>query len=558
MAFEEVRMNGFVYDDAMYITGNPHVQSGITSESVRWALTTFHSGSWHPLTWLSHLTDCSIFGLDAAGHHLVNLLLHMLNTVLLFYVLARITGSVWPSVFVAAAFALHPLRVESVAWVAERKDVMSGTFFMLTLLAYARYVERRELPKYILVVVGFVLGLLAKPMLVTLPFVLLLFDVWPLKRLERGAAPRRPPADAPTRVSASRLLLEKIPLFAIAAVFSVITFVAQRSQGAMSMTQSGDFSFAVRAQNALLSYVTYIGRTLYPTGLAVFYPHPAESIPAWQAVAAALALAAISGLAIYLARRGHAYALVGWLWYLGTLLPVIGLVQVGGQAMADRYTYLPSIGLGIIVAWGTARLLARQPGMRHVVAVVAAVVVVALIAATRTQVRYWRDSSSLYGRALAVTKDNWLAHYNLGRAEMLEGKIDPSVAHFRETVRLVPENADARNNLGVALTAKGRYDEAIEQLREALRIDPSSARAHNNLGQAFAFAERSDEAVVEFEEAVRLDPAFAKAHYNLCYVFSAQGKMAEALEHCDEALRLNPDYPQAAQLRTLLRSRNRP
>ncbi len=261
---------------------------------------------------------------------------------------------------------------------------------------------------------------------------------------------------------------------------------------------------------------------------------------------------------LYVARRGRRYAVVGWLWFLGTLLPVIGLVQVGAQAMADRYTYLPTIGLGIIVAWGIADLVARQPGLKRVMALVAVAVVLSLVATTRAQVRYWRNSFTLYGRALAVTKDNWLAYYNLARAEMLDGRIDEGIVHFRETVRLVPESADARNNLGVALTAKGRYDEAIVELREALRIDPGSARAHNNLGQALGFSGHLDEGVEHFKEAIHLDPGYAKAHYHLCYALTTQGNMTEALTHCEEALRLSPDYVQAAQLRASILSRSRP
>jgi hypothetical protein len=560
IAFEEVRLNGFVYDDTMYIMGNPHVRSGLTPESVGWALTTFHSGSWHPLTWLSHITDYSMFGLDATGHHLVNLLLHMLNATLLFYGLWRMTRSVWPSAVVAAVFAVHPLRVESVAWVAERKDVLSGTFWLLTMLAYARYVERRRLSAYLVVVLTFVLGLLAKPMLVTLPFVLLLLDVWPLERLRKkpqAASSKKSTTPAPARAGVAQLVVEKIPLLAIAGLFSVVTFIAQRSQGAMTMMQSGDLSFSARLQNALVSYGAYIGKTLYPAGLAVFYPHPIESLPQWRALVAAVLLVAATVTAVYLARRGRRYVLVGWLWYLGTLLPVIGLVQVGSQAMADRYTYLPSLGLAIIVAWGVADLVARQRGLRPVAAVAGVAALVALVATTRANVRYWRNSTTLYGHALAVTKDNWLAYYNLGRAEMLDGKIDDGIAHFRETVRLVPESGDARNNLGVALIARGRYDEAITELGEALRLDPESARVHNNLGQAFAFSERLDEAIPHFEQAIRLEPSFAKAHYNLCYTLSKQEKLKEALVHCDEALRLSPDYAQAAQLRRSLYSRIR-
>ncbi len=554
IAFEEVRSNGFVYDDAMYITNNPYVREGFTSKTLAWALTSAHSGSWHPLTWLSHISDYSLFGMDATGHHVVNLLFHVFNVLLLFYTLVRATGNVWSSAFVAAVFALHPLRVESVAWIAERKDVLSGTFWMLTLVAYVHYVAQPGRGRYALVAVALVLGLLSKPMLVTLPFVLLLLDLWPLGRLRVGAATgekkggkRRARAH-----SLRQLVVEKIPLFAIAVGFGIITLIAQRSQGAMTMMQSGDLPFVIRIQNAAVSYLGYISKTFYPSGLAVFYPHQGSSLPIGQAVGSFLVLIVVTALVVYAARHGRRYLLTGWLWYVVTLLPVIGLVQVGEQAMADRYTYLPSIGLLIMIAWGVGDIVARWPRVRRVAAVAAAVIVVALVVLTRTQVRHWRSSFALYGHALAVTENNWVANYNLARAELLEGRIDEAIVHLEATLQLKPESADVRNNLGVALNAKGRYDEAIEQFREAIRIRPEFARAHNNLGQALGLSGRLEEAIGHFKEALRIDPTYAKAHYNLCYTYGELGRFEEALRHCDAALRLKPDYVQAARIKTAI------
>jgi tetratricopeptide (TPR) repeat protein len=320
----------------------------------------------------------------------------------------------------------------------------------------------------------------------------------------------------------------------------------------MTMMQSGDLSVVIRIQNAAVSYLGYISKTFFPSGLAVFYPHQGSSLPVGQAVGSFLMLVIVTAPVVYAARRGRRYLLTGWLWYVVTLLPVIGLVQVGEQAMADRYTYLPTIGLLIMIAWGGRDILARWPRLARVAAVAATVIVVTLVVLTRTQVRHWRSSFTLYGHALAVTEDNWVANYNLARAELLEGKIDEGIVHLEATLQLVPESADAHNNLGVALNAKGRYDEAIEQFREAIRIRPEFARAHNNLGQSMGLSGRLEDAIGHFEEALRIDPAYAKAHYNLCYTNAELGRFEEALRHCDAALRLKPDYVEAARIKTAI------
>jgi Flp pilus assembly protein TadD len=556
-AYEQVRRNEFVYDDVHYITNNPPVQAGITRESFVWAFTTSHQANWHPLTWLSHMLDCELFGLNPLGHHLPNVFLHIINSFLLFWVLKRMTGAVWRSAFVAAVFALHPLRVESVAWAAERKDVLSGFFWMVTMAAYARYVERPHITRYLPVVLSFALGLMAKPMLVTLPFVLLLLDYWPLGRFRPGSRlenikPPQTKIDAERRrTSASRLVAEKVPLFVLVAMSSVVTFVVQRSGGAMSMMGGGSLTLDVRVLNALVSYLAYIGKTIYPSGLAVFYPYPTGNLPLWKPIVSAVILAWVSLVVVFAARRRR-YLVVGWLWYLGTLVPVIGLVQVGAQAMADRYTYLPLIGIVIMVTWGVSELVAKWNVRGKALGAAAAIVLVALLACTRTQVGYWRNSFTLYGRAIEVTDDNYAAYYNLARAEVKTGKVDEAVAHLKQAVRIVPENPDVHCNLGVALGLQNNLDEAIAHLREAVRIKPDFAKAHNNLGIALARRGDIDEAARHCTEALRIQPDFARAHYILSYIRASQGQLDEALEHCNEALRIQPDLTDAYELRERL------
>ncbi len=565
ISFEGARHNGFVFDDTMYITNNPHVQRGLTGESVIWAFSTPRSGSWHPLTWLSHLTDCSLFGLDPAGHHMANLAFHALNAVLLFLILLKMTGAVWPSVLVAAVFAVHPLRVESVAWVAERKDVLSGMFWMTTVAAYVRYVERPGAMRYLLIVLSLMLGLMSKPMLVTLPFVLLLLDYWPLNRLRptRQAVTNRtsPKARPRYRKSPSFLIIEKIPLFVLAGIFSIITHFVQKSQGAMILAETGQLSLSARLMNALVSYWDYIANTFYPVGLSAFYPHPGEDLPLMKIFVSSAILVFLSLAVVFAARRGKRYALVGWLWYLGVLVPVIGLVQVGEQAMADRYTYLPSIGLLIIFTWAAADLLERFVKRRHletVLVTTVGIVLAVLIVSTRAQVRYWKDGATLYRRALEVTEDNYLAFYNLARIELQNGRIDKAIEYFGETLRLKPTSSDAHNNLGIALRNAGRVHEAIEHFREALRIRPDFALAHNNLGQALGQAGQLDEAARHLEEAIRIQPGYAKAHFNLAHARARQKRIDEAIKHCEYALQLDPNFTAAAKLmRALLQERTK-
>ena len=455
------------YDDDVYVTDNPPVQSGLTFSGLSWAFTTMHSGNWHPLTWLSHMLDCQLFGLNPGEHHLTNVVFHVANSLLLFLWFLYFTRSLGCSFLVAVLFALHPMHVQSVAWVAERKDVLSTFFWLLTMWAYVWYAERPRLTRYVLILVCFSLGLMAKPMLVTLPFVLLLLDYWPLGRLSlKGSAAVEASSKSGSRVANNRLVYEKLPLFVIAAFSSVVTVYAQKEAGAVWTFQT--LPFANRIANAMVAYVSYLGKMFWPAHLAVFYPLSSHTLPIWQALAAGLVLVVLSLLALRLARR-HPYLLVGWLWYLCTLLPVIGLVQVGEQAMADRYTYVPFIGLFIVLVWGMADLAARWHAPRFLLPVGAGVVLSALMICTWVQVRYWRDSITLYEHSLEVTRSNSLIHNNLGMALAAQGKMDQAEAHYAEALRLNPDNARAHNNLGMALAAQGKMDQAEAHYAEADR-----------------------------------------------------------------------------------------
>ncbi len=542
--YGDLRNHQFInYDDNIYVTDNPPVQGGLTLTGLVWAFTTLHTGMWIPLTWLSFMVDSQLFGLRPGGFLLTNLLFHLANALLLFGWLLRTTRAPGRSFLAAALFALHPLHVESVAWATERKDVLSTFFWLLTMWAYVWYAERPRLGRYALILVCFCLGLMAKPMLVTLPGALLLLDYWPLGRLScKGpAAAAASPQPAPG-VTLKRLLWEKSPLLAIAALSTVVTFYAQKRTGAMFPLQA--LPIPDRLANALVACVGYLEKMFWPARLAVLYPLPGHHLPIWQAPAAGLALAALSLLALRQARR-HPYLLVGWLWYLGTLLPVIGLVQVGVQAMADRYTYVPGIGLFIVVVWGVADLAARWRAPRFLLPVGAGVVLAALMICTWVQVSYWRDSISLYEHTLQVTRGNPIIRNNLGIALAAQGKTDQAITQYDEALRLKPGYADAHNNLGLALEAQGKVDQAMAQYAEALRLNPDLAGAHNNLGLALAAQGKLDQAVSHYAEALRLNPAYAGAHNNLGLALAAQGKLDQAVAQYAEALRLNPDLAKA-------------
>ncbi len=491
------------------------------------------------------MLDCQLFGLSAGAHHLTNLLLHITNTLLLFGLLKRTTGALWRSAFVAAAFALHPLHVESVAWVAERKDVLSTLFWMLTIAVYLRYVKHPGKVKYLLTLLVFALGLMAKPMLVTLPFVLLLLDYWPLGRLQLGKgaknANRRKQKSVNTRSQwklSSSLVWEKVPFFVLSAISSIVTFLVQQHGGAVKRIEA--IPVIARFANASISYLRYIGKMFWPSRLAVFYPHPGDRLQMWQAVAAALLLLGISIWIIRLA-RSHKYLPVGWLWFLGTLVPVIGLVQVGGQALADRYTYVPLTGLFIIIAWGLSDLLTRWRYRKIVLGASAIIVLLALSICTGLQLRHWRNSITLFEHATEVTNDNHVAHNNLGVALQSKGRLDEALGHYRQALRLNPGDVEVHNNLGFALQAQGRLDEAIHHFHQALQVEPDFAEALYNLGNVLQSQGKLNEAISRYRRALQARPSYAEAHGNLGFALQSLGKLDEAINHYRRALQFNPD-----------------
>jgi tetratricopeptide (TPR) repeat protein len=535
------------YDDQDYVTSNAHVQSGLTLESIKWAFSSPVVSNWHPLTMLSHMLDCQLYGLKPWGHHLTSVLLHAVNTVLVFLFLRGLTGAKWRSMLVAAVFGFHPLHVESVAWVAERKDVLSTLFWMLTLWTYALHVEKSKGPGprskvfYVLALFFFMLGLMSKAMLVTLPFVLLLLDYWPLERFKPGQV--------------WQLVREKIPFFALAAVASVVAYVEQQHSGAMKTVEA--LPLGERAGNALISYCRYLGKLFWPTDLAIFYPHPGY----WPLGEVLLAAALLLGLSVlfYVQRVRHPCLLMGWLWYAGTLVPVIGLVQVGGQSMADRYAYIPSIGLLVMIIWGLYELTQRWRYHELVLSVAGCAAIVLCLGLTRQQLGYWRDSEALFRHALEVTENNYLAHYNLGAALDKKGQIDEAISQYREAIRLKSNYVEAHNNLGTDLGKQGQTDEAFSQFEEAIRLKPDYADAHYNLGVALGMKGQIDEAISQFQEAIRQKPDFAEAHNNLGSALLMKGQIDEAIRQFQEAIRLKPDYADARHnLARVLEMKNAP
>ena len=537
IAFEQVRQNDFInFDDTAYVTKNENVQKGLTIDSFVWAFTTGHQANWHPLTWLSHMFDYELYGLNPAGHHLTNLLLHILSTLLLFAVLNSMTGAIWPSAFVAAMFALHPLHVESVAWIAERKDVLSGFFWMLTIAAYVRYVKHPSLLRYLGVFLSLCLGLMAKPMLVSLPFVLLLLDYWPLGRfeLQRQAAS--------TGSSAWRLFVEKIPLIVLVIISSVVTYLVQQRGGAMWDVEA--FPMGIRLANVPVSYIGYLGKMIYPVRLAVLYPHPGHSLVMRQAVTSLLVLIFITAVVIYLSRRS-AYLLVGWLWYLGTLVPVIGLVQVGSQAMADRYTYLPLTGIFIMAAWTVARLSAKWRYRKIVLGISAGLILIVLLVCTRIQVDRWRNSETLFERTLALTENNSIINNNLGMFWFEKNDSLRAVNYFNQAIEIKPDFAEGYYNLARALQSQENYDEAIKYYQQAIHIKSDYAAAHNNLGTALQLQHRLDEAISQYRRALELKKDYVGAHYNLGMALQITGELDEAIEQYRQTLHLRPKHASA-------------
>jgi Tfp pilus assembly protein PilF len=541
------------YDDRDYVTENIHIRHGITPAAIEWAFRTDHAANWHPLTWMSHMLDVQAFGSNPHRHHMVNLLFHVANTLLLFLVLYRMTGALWKCAFVAAAFALHPLHVESVAWVSERKDVLSTFFWMLTTAAYVRYVELQRLRAYLIVLAFFALGLMAKPMLVTLPFTLLLLDYWPLqripfpwaggkstigsrKKLEPAAEPPSPLPIQPVPRT-SYLLVEKIPFFFLAAVSCVVTFIAQRNGGAIRSFES--FPLGVRIANAVVSYAVYMEKTIWPGGLAVFYPHPGLR-PLWQIFAAGLLLAIITCIALRKAAK-IPFLAVGWLWFVGTLVPVIGIVQVGSQAWADRYTYVPLVGLFIMIAWGLPVLL---KGFRRAGEALFAMAVVALAAAsvcTWIQVGYWHDSLTLFNHAIQVTGRNAVAYYNRGMAYIKLADYRQAISDCNRAVEINPKYSDAYNNRAIAYMKLGDYGNAVSDYTRIIEMDKNYAKAYLNRGSAYAGLGDFRQAVSDYTRAIEIDPAYADPYSNRGVAYIKLGENQQALSDYDRAIEIDPE-----------------
>ena len=538
----QVLNNDFViYDDDKYVTENTHVHKGVTFDSLTWAFTSSHASNWHPLTWISHMIDYQLYGLNARGHHLTSLLFHVANTLLLFLILVRMTGTLWQSSFVAALFALHPLHVESVAWVAERKDVLSTFFMMLTVWAYILYVKKREIKGYLLVVLFFVLGLMSKPMLVTLPFILLLLDFWPLGRLCLLRDTKNVATGQHTneRADIFRLVLEKAPFFALAVGSSIVTFIVQERGGAMEIAKT--YSIQTRIINAFVAYTEYIVDMIWPVKLALLYPHPGNSLQLWKGVVAGFALVLITILVIRKARR-IPYLAVGWLWYIVTLIPVIGIVQVGSQAMADRYTYVTLIGLFIIIAWGANDLLSKWRHRKIWLSTLAAIILPVLIVLTWKQVQYWENGITLFKHTLRHTSNNYVIHNNLGIVLREQGRTEEAIKHYLQALRSNPDYALAHYNLSNAYAEQGKNKKVIEACKHAIRIKPDYADAHYNLGVAYGGSGKYEEAVEAFKQVIRIDSNYLQAHYNLGGVYAGLGKYRDAIEAFQQVIRIDPDY----------------
>lgn len=529
--WQVVNYNFTNYDDDQYVTENRRIQTGLTPQNVAWAFTSVEPSYWMPLVWLSFMLDFELYGLSPSGYHLTNLLLHICNTLLLFLIFKRMTGAVWQSAFIAALFGLHPLNVESVAWVAERKNLLSTFFCMLTILTYIYYVARPSLKRYLLIPLAFACGLMAKPMVVTLPFVLLLLDYWPLERFQPDqwlssdhlAGSKFDGCSGLGKV-ALRLVLEKLPLFLLAGAVSIMTFLVQQSSGAAKSIEQ--YPLTDRIANALVSYVRYMGKMIWPQDLAVFYPHPGNSVPLWQLTGAALLLVCVSIVLLRSARR-YPYFVVGWLWYLGTLVPVIGLVQSGDQGMADRFTYVPLIGLFVLITWGAYQLAKAWRHQRMILAVTASTLLLALSICSSLQARHWENNITLFTHALNVTENNFLAHNNLGAAMASQGRYEEAIPHFLETLRISPYHVRAHYNLGLALAKQGKLDEAIAQYSNALRLRPDYPEALNGLGVALARQGKLEEAIEHFTAALRVEPDYGSARGNLSLALQQMAKKTE-------------------------------
>ncbi len=524
----QVFHNDFVnYDDPVYVTENTHVQHGLNAKSILWSFTSSNAQNWHPITWLSHILNCTMFGLNPSGHHAVSLLLHIANTLLLFGLLKKITGAFWQSAFTAAVFALHPLHIQSVAWVAERKDVLSTLFWLLTMWAYVRYAEHQKPGRYLLALIFFILGLMAKPMLVTLPLILLLLDYWPLKRVKQFQLK-----------TISRLVVEKIPFFILAAASSFITFIVQKKGGAVITTDY--LGIGERIRNALNTYVIYIIKTFIPSGLTVYYPHiKLQAI--WITPAAILFLAGISLAVLYSKRR---YLIFGWLWYVITLVPVIGLIQVGSQARADRYMYIPMIGLLIMISWGAAEIAADWRLRKSWLISSAVISLLALSAVSWVQIGYWRNSFTLFTHALEVTSDNHIAHLNIGNVYLERKDYKKAIAHYKTAVKISPEFINAHYNLIMAYFLSNRFDEAIRICNNLLQTGKNNSKVHFRLANILAKKGLTDEAIRHYNEALKQEPDNPEILSNFAITLADKGQIPLAMQYYQKALLIKPDSPE--------------
>jgi protein O-mannosyl-transferase len=552
-AFEPVRHNSFVdYDDEVYIVSNPYIQSGFTTQSLIWAFTSSYGANWYPLTWLSHMLDMELFGLNPVGHHIHNVILHAAGVVLLFLVLRTMTGSVWRSAFVAAVFGIHPLRVESVAWAAERKDVLCALFWMLTISAYIGYVRQGGFLRYMAVMVCLGLGLMAKPMIVTLPVVLLLLDVWPLNRFKQNqnlepakpARDRRAKKDAQQRdalcrpISMYRAIVEKIPLFILIFISSVITYRVQQRWGAVDATQ---LTWQLRLTNIPISYAKYLLKTAWPVDLAVLYPFPKDGWPAWQVAGALLMLAVLSAWAFYTVKK-RPYLFVGWFWYVITLVPVIGLVQVGNQSMADRYSYLPSIGILIILAWGLWELFPAWRYRKRVYTALGVISIIALVAFSRNQVVHWKDTYSHYQYTVSVTQDNFIIYNNLAKVFLEEGKLDEASGYLQKSLAICPGYCLANINMALLLKDKKQPDEALICIDNVMKYASSQWQVHMARGEILDALGRPNDALQSYKNAIDLNGDEYLPFYNAGLVLAKQGSLQEAIHYFQEAIRLNPGH----------------
>jgi Tfp pilus assembly protein PilF len=526
------------YDDEVYVTNNCHVQGGLSPEGIVWSFSNFDAGFWQPTVWVSHMLDCQLYGLHAGGHHWTSVLIHTASTILLFFVVSLVTRSPWASALVAALFAVHPLHVESVAWVAERKDVLCGFFWILTLGAYAHYVNTPTIRRYLFVLGSFLLGLLSKPMIVTLPFALLLIDYWPLRRF-RGVdtAFDRWYARVPVMMRAQgvRLVVEKAPLVVLSAAVAAMTYVAEHQVGAVKSMASYPFEF--RLANAVVAYALYIWKTIWPVDLAVLYPHVGMP-PLWLVLVSALSLAAVTGFAVHVRRRAPWLA-VGWFWYLGTLVPVIGLVQIGSHSMADRYTYIPLLGLFMALTWGAKGIVVKRPEWKIGIIGLSILSITALLFLARAQIGTWQNSVTLFEHALKVTEDNPIARFNIGAYYLGRNECAKAVPHFLEAIEMKKDFALAFHCMGVCDSRGGDVSGALHNFGQAILIDSQFKMPRIDRGRLLMQKGRLDEAVEDFTQVLRMDPVNETAHASLGLIFLRQGKLFDAETHLTEALRVN-------------------